>query len=85
LASIVQRRREVARAWFADLEIGAPGIPILAPGAVRIPLKLGAHQASCCTKRGVVMDSALIVRIVAGVLVVVILAVLIQRRRTKVK
>jgi hypothetical protein len=31
------------------------------------------------------MDSALIVRIVAGVLVVVILAVLIQRRRTRVK
>jgi hypothetical protein len=31
------------------------------------------------------MDSTLILRIVAGVLVVVILAVLIQRRRTKVK
>jgi hypothetical protein len=31
------------------------------------------------------MDTALIVRIAAGVLVVVILAVLIQRRRTKVK
>jgi preprotein translocase subunit SecG len=31
------------------------------------------------------MDSTLIVRIVAGVLVVVILAVLIQRRRTKAK
>jgi hypothetical protein len=31
------------------------------------------------------MDTSLIVRIVAGVLVVVILAVLIQRRRTKVK
>jgi hypothetical protein len=31
------------------------------------------------------MDSSLIVRIVAGVLVVVILAVLIQRRRTRVK
>jgi hypothetical protein len=31
------------------------------------------------------MDSALIVRIVAGVLVVVILAVLIQRRRTRAK
>jgi preprotein translocase subunit SecG len=31
------------------------------------------------------MDSTLIVRIVAGVLVVVILAVLIQRRRTRVK
>ncbi len=31
------------------------------------------------------MNSALIVRIVAGVLVVVILAILIQRRRTKVK
>jgi len=31
------------------------------------------------------MDSTMIVRIVAGVLVVVILAVLIQRRRTKVK
>jgi preprotein translocase subunit SecG len=31
------------------------------------------------------MDSVLIVRIVAGVLVVVILAVLIQRRRSKAK
>jgi hypothetical protein len=31
------------------------------------------------------MDSNLIVRIAAGVLVVVILAVLIQRRRTRVK
>jgi hypothetical protein len=31
------------------------------------------------------MDNIMIVRIVAGVLVVVILAVLIQRRRTKVK
>lgn len=31
------------------------------------------------------MDTTLIVRIVAGVLVVVILAVLIQRRRTRVK
>lgn len=31
------------------------------------------------------MDSSLIIRIVAGVLVVVILAVLIQRRRTRVK
>jgi hypothetical protein len=31
------------------------------------------------------MDNTLIIRIVAGVLVVVILAVLIQRRRTKVK
>lgn len=31
------------------------------------------------------MDNALIIRIAAGVLVVVILAVLIQRRRTKVK
>ena len=31
------------------------------------------------------MDTTLIVRIAAGVLVVVILAVLIQRRRTKTK
>jgi preprotein translocase subunit SecG len=31
------------------------------------------------------MDTTILVRIVAGVLVVVILAVLIQRRRTKVK
>jgi hypothetical protein len=31
------------------------------------------------------MDSTLIIRIVAGVLVVVILIVLIQRRRTRVK
>jgi hypothetical protein len=31
------------------------------------------------------MDSTMIVRIVAGVLVVVILIVLIQRRRTRVK
>lgn len=79
------RRREVARAWLVDLEIGGPGISILAQDAVRIPLKLEAHQASCCIKRGVFMDNAMIVRIVAGVLVVVILAVLIQRRRTKVK
>jgi hypothetical protein len=31
------------------------------------------------------MESTMIVRIVAGVLVVIILAVLIQRRRTRVK
>lgn len=31
------------------------------------------------------MDNTMIIRIVAGVLVVVILFVLIQRRRTKVK
>jgi hypothetical protein len=31
------------------------------------------------------MDNATIIRVVAGVLVVVILFVLIQRRRTKVK
>jgi preprotein translocase subunit SecG len=31
------------------------------------------------------MDSTMIVRIVAGVLVVVILVVLIQRRRTRIK
>lgn len=31
------------------------------------------------------MDSTMIIRIVAGVLVVIILVVLIQRRRTRVK
>jgi preprotein translocase subunit SecG len=31
------------------------------------------------------MDSTMIIRIVAGVLVVVILVVLIQRRRTRIK
>jgi len=31
------------------------------------------------------MDSTLIIRIVAGVLFVIVLVVLIQRRRTKVK
>jgi preprotein translocase subunit SecG len=31
------------------------------------------------------MDSTMIVRIVAGVLVVIILVVLIQRRRTRIK
>jgi hypothetical protein len=34
---------------------------------------------------GVEMDSSLIIRIVAGVLFVIVLAVLIQRRRTRVK
>jgi len=73
------------RTRFAGRETNGPGISAPAHGAVRIPLKLGAHQAGCSKKRGVVMDSTLILRIVAGVLVVVILAVLIQRRRTKVK
>ena len=34
---------------------------------------------------GVEMDSSLIIRIVAGVLFVIVLAVLIQRRHTRVK
>jgi len=36
-------------------------------------------------KGGINMDSTMIVRIVAGVLVVIILVVLIQRRRTRIK
>ena len=34
---------------------------------------------------GINMDSTMIIRIVAGVLVVVILVILIQRRRTRIK
>jgi len=36
-------------------------------------------------ERGIDMDSTLIVRIVGGVLFVIIIAVLIQRRRSKAK
>jgi hypothetical protein len=40
---------------------------------------------SSSTERKVEMDSTTIIRIVAGVLFVVVLVVLIQRRRTRVK
>ena len=36
-------------------------------------------------ERGVSMDSTMIIRIVAGVLFVIVLVILIQRRRTRVK
>jgi hypothetical protein len=36
-------------------------------------------------EEGIVMDSPTIIRIVAGVLFVIVLVVLIQRRRTQVK
>ena len=36
-------------------------------------------------EKGVVMDTNMIVRIVAGVLAVIVLVVIIQRRRTRVK
>jgi hypothetical protein len=36
-------------------------------------------------ERGIQMDSTLLIRVVAGVLFVVVLVVLVQRRRTRVK
>ncbi len=36
-------------------------------------------------RKGVDMDSTIIIRIVAGVLFVIVLVLLIQRRRTRVK
>jgi hypothetical protein len=36
-------------------------------------------------RKGVVMDSTIIIRIVAGVLFVIVLVLLIQRRRTRIK
>jgi tetrahydromethanopterin S-methyltransferase subunit F len=39
----------------------------------------------CKYERGFTMDSTMIIRIAAGVLFVIVLVVLIQRRRTSVK
>jgi hypothetical protein len=77
--------QETLPAWFAGLLLAEPGIWMLATGVVRIPLRPGRASSILLQERGIDMDSTLVVRIVAGVLVVVILAVLIQRRRTKVK
>jgi hypothetical protein len=80
--------QETTRAWLAGPRTIGPGILPLALSAVRIPLSDRERIKKVVTgkqERGVLMDSTMIVRIVAGVLVVVILAVLIQRRRTKVK
>jgi hypothetical protein len=54
-------------------------------GELRVPLGPGSPSSILLKERGVEMDTTTIIRIVAGVLVVVILAVLIQRRRTRVK
>jgi hypothetical protein len=77
--------QETLLALFAGSLIAEPGIWMLATGVIRIPLRSGRASNILLKERGIDMDSTLIVRIVAGVLVVVILAVLIQRRRTKVK
>jgi hypothetical protein len=45
---------------------------------------LGSNEA-ICWRKGVVMDGTTIIRIVAGVLFVIVLVLLIQRRRTRVK
>lgn len=42
-------------------------------------------QSILLRERGAAMDSTLMIRVVAGVLFVIVLVVLIQRRRTKVK
>jgi hypothetical protein len=36
-------------------------------------------------ERGIALDTTMIIRIVAGVLFVIVLVILIQRRRTRVK
>jgi hypothetical protein len=44
-----------------------------------------SHLPELFAERGKVMDSATIIRVVAGVLFVVVLVIVIQRRRTRVK
>jgi len=49
------------------------------------PVQTGNQFIKLLNERGVSMDSTTIIRIVAGVLFVIVLVILIQRRRTRVK
>jgi hypothetical protein len=52
----------------------------------RFQLKVEWHFSKrCCKKGGFKMDSTTLIRVVAGVLFVVVLVILVQRRRTRVK
>jgi hypothetical protein len=55
------------------------------PGVARVPLTLGNAENMLSIERGFLMDNVTIIQIVAGVLFVIVLVILIQRRRTKVK
>jgi len=57
----------------------------LAPCGALAWFRLGNEWSLPLKERTVEMDSVTIVRIVAGVLFVIVLIVLIQRRRTRVK
>ena len=45
----------------------------------------GKPQPQSCSERTLIMDSTTLIRIVSGVLFVIVLGILIQRRRTKVR
>ena len=49
------------------------------------PVQTGNVFIMLLNEGGVSMDSTMIIRIVAGVLFVIVLVILIQRRRTRVK
>jgi hypothetical protein len=57
----------------------------VAPGVARVPFTLGNAPNMLSIERGFLMDNVTIIQIVAGVLFVIVLVILIQRRRTKVK
>jgi hypothetical protein len=68
------------RLVLSELEIS----PDWRPVPVTYRSDRGANHAGC-SKKGKAMSSTAIIQVVAGVLFVVVLIVLIQRRRTKVK
>jgi len=67
----------------AQLQIGNLGASALL--FTRIVCGLRPHSRGCKQEREFNMDSTMIIRIAAGALFVIVLVVLIQRRRTRVK
>jgi hypothetical protein len=60
-------------------------LAVSASGVNHVPLRPGSESRISLQGRGAAMGSTTIIQVVAGVLFVVILIVLIQRRRTRVK
>ena len=51
----------------------------------RMPLNFEVQRKKINQRKGIEMDSTQLIRIAAGVLAVIVLVILIQRRRTRVK
>jgi hypothetical protein len=77
-------RRGTARTPLALPILWERNFAALALSSARILFPLGTLETGCWEKK-ISMDNTTIIQIVAGVLFVVILIVLIQRRRTRVK